>query len=62
MALVITSVSVEKKVFFRYKDGTKHYIMGLSAFKKLALEAGAIYKYGRIVLVNANAIDEYLEE
>ena len=29
--------------------------------KKLAQEAVAIYKYGRIVLVNANAIDEYLE-
>ena len=50
-----------EKVFFRYKDGAKHYSMGLSAFKKLAQEAGTIYKYGRIVLVDANAIDEYLE-
>ena len=61
MALVTTSVSVEKKVFFRYKDGAKHYSMSMTSFKKLAEEAGAVYKYGKIALVNSVMVDEYLE-
>ncbi len=56
-----STVSVDRKRFFRYKDGAQHYSMGLTAFKQLAKEAGAIYKYGKMVFVNADIIDEYLE-
>ena len=55
------TVSVDKKRFYRYKDGAKHYSMGLTAFKQLAKEAGATYKYGKIVMVDADIIDDYLE-
>ena len=61
MTLQSTTASVEKKVFFRYKDGAKHYSMSMTSFKKLAEEAGAVYKYGKIALVNSVMVDEYLE-
>ena len=47
--------------FVRYEDGAKLYSMGLHTFQDLAKEAGAIYHVKRIVLVNTELIDEYLE-
>ena len=61
MDFVRSTVSVEKKRFFRYKDGAKHYSMSQSTFEKLAKDAGAVYKYGGSVLVNSDIVDEYLE-
>ena len=37
------------------------YSMGLHTFQDLAKEAGAIYRIKRVVLVNTDIIDEYLE-
>ena len=50
-----------KKKFVRYEEGAKIYSMGLHFFQELAKEAGAIYHVKRIVLVNTELIDEYLE-
>lgn len=49
------------KRFVRYKDGAALYSMSVNQFKKLAGDADAIYKYGKMVLVNTKIVDEYLE-
>lgn len=51
-----------KDKFVRYKDGAKMYHMGKTKFQELAKEAKACYKYGNIVLVNTELIDECLEK
>ena len=45
------------KRFVRYKDGAVLYSMSLNQFKKLAQDADAIYKYGKMVLVNTKIVD-----
>lgn len=50
-----------KKKFVRYEEGAQIYSMGLHTFQDLAKEAGAIYRIRRVVLVNTERIDEYLE-
>lgn len=37
------------------------YHMGMTKFQELAKEAKACYKIGRMVLVNTEILDEYLE-
>jgi hypothetical protein len=49
------------KKFVRYKDGAELYSMSLRQFRELAEEAEAVYKKGKMVLVNTQIIDEYLE-
>ena len=50
-----------KKKFVRYDEGAKLYSMGLHSFQELAKEAGAVYHVKRIVLVNTEVIDAYME-
>ena len=50
-----------RKKFVRYDEGAKMYSMGLHSFQELAKEAGAVYHIKRIVLVNTEILDEYLE-
>ena len=50
-----------RKKFVRYEEGAKMYSMGLHTFQELAKEAGAVYHVKRIVLVNTDLINEYLE-
>lgn len=50
-----------KKKFVRYEEGAQLYSMGLHTFQQLAKDAGAVYKVKRIVLVNLEIIDDYLE-
>lgn len=50
-----------RKKFVRYDEGAKIYSMGLHTFQELAKDAGAIYRVKRVVLVNTDIIDEYLE-
>lgn len=50
-----------KKKFVRYEEGAKMYSMGLHTFQDLAKDADAVYHVKRIVLVNTEIIDEYLE-
>jgi len=49
------------KKYVRYDEGAKLYSMGLHTFQQLAKEAGAVYKIKRIVLVNLDIFEEYLE-
>ena len=50
-----------KKKFVRYEEGAKLYSMGLHTFQQLAKDAKAVYHVKRVVLVNTELIDEYLE-
>ncbi len=50
-----------KAKFIRYNEGAEIYGMSLRRFQDLAKEAEAVYKVGKMVLVNCEAIDQYLE-
>ena len=46
---------------FGRDEGAVLYSMGIHAFTELAKEAKAIYRIRRIVLVNTEKLDEYIE-
>ena len=52
---------VYRKRFARYKEGAELYSMCQSKFEDMAKEAGAIYKLNKLVLVNCDVFEEYLE-
>lgn len=52
---------VEKKRLVRYKEGAEMYSMGMNKFQTLAKDAGAILKIDRMVLVDLDIFDQYLE-
>ena len=58
--VMIRNQKIAKK-FVRYGEGAQLYSMSQSTFEKFAKEAKAIYKYNKLVLVNTEKIDEYLE-
>ena len=45
----------------RYKEGAEMYSMGMNKFQTLAKDAGAILKIDRMVLVDLDVFDQYLE-
>ena len=51
----------EKKRLVRYKEGAEMYSMGMNKFQTLAKDAGAILKIDRMVLVDLDIFDQYLE-
>jgi len=50
-----------QKKFVRYEEGKVLYSMGLHSFQEIAKEAGAVYHIKRMVLVNTEKVDAYLE-
>ena len=52
---------LEEKKFVRYKEGAEKYSLGLTKFQQLAREAGATYKIDKVVLVNCEIFERYLE-
>lgn len=52
---------VNRKRFVRYKEGAEMYSMGLTKFQELAKQANAIYKVNKLVLVNCDIFEQYLE-
>ena len=54
-------VSNGKKKWVRYDEGAILYSMGINSFRQLAKDAKAIYRVNRIVLVNTEKVDEYME-
>lgn len=51
----------KRKRLVRYKEGAEMYSMGLNKFQALAKDAGAILKIDRMVLVDLDIFDEYLD-
>lgn len=52
---------INRKKFVRYKEGAEIYSMCQSKFEQLAKDAKAIYKIDKLVLVNCDILEEYLE-
>lgn len=52
---------INRKRFVRYKEGAELYSMCQSKFEKMAKEAEATYKLDKLVLVNCDIFEEYLE-
>ena len=58
---VLGDVYTGKKKWVRYDEGAKLYSLGYNTFTQLAKDAKAVYHLKKIVLVNTEIIDEYLE-
>lgn len=54
-------VKITDKKYVRYKEGAARYSLGLHTFQELAKEADAIYRVRKVVLVNTEIFEEYLE-
>ena len=52
--------TIEKK-FVRYKEGAVIYSMSQSKFERMAKAAGAVYKLNKMVLVNCEVFEQFLE-
>ena len=52
---------INRKRFVRYKEGAEIYSMCQSKCEKMAKEAKAIYKLDKLVLVNCDIFENYLE-
>lgn len=52
---------MNKQKFVRYKEGAEIYSMCQSKFEKMAKEAKAVYKLDKLVLVNCDIFEAYLE-
>ena len=50
-----------QKKFVRYKEGAEKYSLGLTKFQALAKEAKAVYKVDKVVLVNCEIFERFLE-
>ena len=50
-----------RKKFVRLDEGAILYSMGTQTFRKIAEEAKAVYHLGRLVLINTQLVDQYLE-
>lgn len=57
---IVRGKEINKK-FVRYKEGANLYSMSQSKFEQMAKDAGAIYKLNKLVLVNMEVFDDYLE-
>ena len=51
----------DRKKFVRYKEGAQLYSMSQSKFERLAKDANATYKVDKLVLVNCELFEQYLE-
>lgn len=52
---------LNRKRFVRYKEGAEMYSMCQSKFERMAKDAKAIYKLDKLVLVNCDIFEAYLE-
>ena len=62
-AIMFPNTRILKKVkkFVRYKEGAEMYSMCQSKFERMAREAKATYKLDKLVLVNTELFEKYLE-
>lgn len=47
--------------FVRYRAGAERYGLGVTKFQELAKKANAVYKVDKVVLVNCELFERYLE-
>lgn len=51
----------DNKKYVRYDEACEIYGMGLTKLKEVARDAGAVHKLKRMVLINTEKLDEYIE-
>ena len=61
MSRSLRNTNQSRKKFVRYKDGAEIYSMCQSKFERMAREDKATYKLDKIVLVNTEIFEKYLE-
>ena len=49
-----------QKDFITLNEGAKYYGIGTKSFTRIAREAGAVYKIGKMVRIKRNILEEYL--
>lgn len=54
-------MKASRKKFVRYKEGAELYSICQSKFEQLAKDAKAVYKVNKVVLVNCELFEKYLE-
>ena len=52
---------IDRKKYVRYEEACEIYSMGLTKLKEIARDAEAVYKLNRLVLINVDKMDEYIE-
>ena len=57
----VEETALYAKKFVRYDEVARKYSMGLSKFQSLSKEAKATYKVDKLVLVNCEIFEKYLE-
>ena len=59
---LIDDVDIEilQRDFITYYEGADYYGLGLKIFTRMAHEAGAVYKIGKMVSINREIFEEYL--
>lgn len=61
MSRSLRNTNQSRKKFVRYKDGAEIYSMCQSKFERMTREAKATYKLDKLVLVNTEIFEKYLE-
>lgn len=61
MSRSLRNTSQSRKKFVRYKEGAEVYSMCQSKFERMVREAKATYKLDKLVLVNTEIFERYLE-
>lgn len=61
MSRSLRNTNQSSKKFVRYKEGAEVYSMCQSKFERMAREAKATYKLDKLVLVNTEIFERYLE-
>ena len=57
----VTQENLMARKYIRYDEGMQRYGLGLSTFQEMAKEAKAIIKRDRIVLVDTEKFEAYLD-
>lgn len=59
---LIDDVDIEilQRDFITYYEGADYYGLGLKIFTRMAHEAGAVYKIGKMVRIKREIFEEYL--
>ena len=55
-------IEMLKRDFITYYQGADYYGLGLKVFTRMAHEAGAIYKIGKMVRIRRDLFEEYLRQ
>lgn len=51
-----------QKDFITLSDGVSYYGLGKKPFTRIAREAGAVYKIGKMVRIRRDILEEYLRQ